>query len=94
MEQDKELNFIWVQSFLEQDKELNFIWVQSFLEERRHADQLWKMTTGAKGSALAAIVAGWGALKCESERSLRHAIARGQLLFCFDGTTVLQGGAA
>lgn len=43
---------------------------------------------------LDALWAGYNALRLEADRCAKEARQRGQLLYCFEGTTVLEGCAA
>lgn len=78
-----------------------YIHLKIFLETQRDAEILKKefiarcnsvrKKTRAIGDAMAA---GWHAVESERNESLRNLIKRGQLLHAFEGTTMLQGGAA
>lgn len=82
-------------------REAKIIFVKRFLAVRNSAEILEKEALDRrhaktqKTQALReALWDGSHELRDEARRCLREAINRGQLLFAFDGTTVLEGGAA
>lgn len=84
-----------------EDREAQFIYVTCFLKARHNADILQKEAVNRfsakslKSQALGdAMWAGSHELRNEARTCLRELMNRGQLLFAFPGTTVLQGGAA
>lgn len=77
----------------------SLIFLRCALESRDHAERLFKMFMRRKGISkdIDAMQAGVHALKDSVRADVRELRDRGQLLFFFTGTTVLQqaaGGAA
>lgn len=83
---------------LDDPKGETLIFLRCALEEHTHIEQLRKFLASGKygGKSFDAIHAGLYALKEVYTTDVRQVRDRGQLLFCFPGTTVLQqpGGAA
>lgn len=84
-----------------QARRTSYIFVSNFLEHQRNAEILRRESrTRMQAKTAATLAFGWAlwdgsyALEKEAARFLREVMERGQLLFAFDGTTVLQGGAA
>ena len=68
------------------------IFVTTYIEAAKHAAQLRKMYEKRKSRYTPewdALFTGWWEVHCKANKSLEHALGRGQLLFCFEGTTVL-----
>ena len=77
-------------------KGASLIFVQCALEEADHLDRLHKIYRRYKteSSASDALWSGCCALRNVRDDSVRHVLRRGQILFCFPGTTALQQPAA
>ena len=86
--------------FIALDQRTRFIFLICFLDAARNADILNKhwlklLSRSTKASPFKdAVFEGYIALSQEADRCARKLTERGQLLFAFQGTTVLQGCAA
>ena len=72
------------------------LFVAAYLQASKNAAILHKMHLRKKHADAEwdALWDGMFALQAMASKSVEHARDVGELLFCFDGTTVLQGGAA
>lgn len=89
-----------------EDRRTRYIFVTCMLEAQRSAqvlldkrDQLMKPTArrpvrGNDTKLTDALWDGYTALESEARECAKKALEYGQILHCFEGTTVLQGGAA
>jgi hypothetical protein len=79
-----------------EEQRRKYIYVRLALEFQRDAAVLFKLykRRADGGRDRRSLWNGHYLLDSEASRCVRAAIERGQLLFCFEGTTVLQGGAA
>jgi hypothetical protein len=87
------------QSTAYQTRELysNYIFVRVFLERCKTVEVLRRMRTKRKNlwsDDAEALLDSIVMMENDAERLVKEALRAGQLLFCFEGTKVLEGGAA
>lgn len=75
----------------------NLIFVRVFLDRCKTAEALRRMRNKRKNlwsEDAEALLESIIVMETDAERVIKEARIQGQLLFCFEGTTVLKGGAA